>query len=379
MPYRVQVVDGAVGEGYVPPTWRPRMELPFTSGSWARNRNRGARGQITVDARHPAFAGTQRTPVWPWASWVAIEWQAASFTRWNLVYAGVITEAQYDWASKQITFSHEDIWSLWARRLVTNDRTNQIAKAKVSWSGLSKGTLIKRILQNATSAFDAGRYYDMPIVYPADVTGSNSLEVYGYNFETAESLINDLIEDEDGPDIDFRPRWSSEGTLEWVLEVNANKSLVWDYDMDADQTGVESMVYRLNADSITNVMYGTGEGTEVDTLVRQSKSVGIPYPALEGTESFSNTKSLDKLQSQLTEARRAVDGAIRQLDMTVYANREPYLSDLRLGGSIRWKADKDTWLLSGWHPMELIGFSGSLTDEKVDLVIQSMEGRESGV
>lgn len=379
MPYRVSVVDGEVTEGYVGPTWKPRMFLPFKSGSWARNRSSGSQGQIVVDTRDPAFKGTQRSPVWPWSSWIVIEWRRPTSEVWHLIYAGVITDARYDWATKELTLSHEDIWTILKKRIVTDDRSNDIAKAKVSWSGWSRGTLIKRILQNITNPFNAGRYYGLPLVFPEDSAGAHSLEVYGYNFETADDLIRDLIEDEDGPDIDFRPRWSSDGTLELVLEVNANKSLLWDYDMDVERPAVASMVYRLSGTEITNVLYGIGEGTEVRTLVRQSRSIGLPYPALEGTGSFSNVKSLERLQSLTTESRRTTDGAIRQLDMTVFADAGPYLSELRLGGSIRWKADKDTWLLSGWHPMELLGMSGNLTDEKVSLVIQSLEGRGSGV
>ena len=379
MPYRVWVVDGAVGEGYAAPSWRKRLELPFKSGSWARNRNRGGSGSVVVDTRHPAFAGVERTPVWPWASWIVIEWQAPGSSVWHLVYAGVITECAYDWESKELTLAHTDIWELWKRRIVTGDRSNQIAKSKITWSNLSAGTLVKRIVQNAVNPHGVGRYYGMPIVYPADVSGAQDLEVYGYNFETADDLIRDIIDDDDGPDIDFRPRWSSSGTLEWVLEVNANKNLVWDYDMDVDHPAVASMSYRLNAEEVTNVLYGTGEGTEVDMLVRQSLADGIPYPALEDVENFSNEKSLTRLQARSTGSRRAKDGAIRQLDMSVFADRGPFLSELRLGGSIRWKANNDPWLLSGWHPMEMIGYSGNLTDEKVALTLQSMEGRESGV
>lgn len=378
MPYRVLVVDGAIASAGVAPSWSVRMELPFLSGSWQRKRNGGGTGSLTLNATDPRFKGTQRTPIWPWQSWIVIEWRHPTSSSWSVVYAGVITEVQYSWASKQITIQHSDIWAVWAKRIVTSDRTNDIASSKVSWSGLSKATMIKRILQNAIDPKGSPLYYDMPILFPADVSGGESLTVYGYNFEKASDLVNDYIEDESGPDIDFRPRWSTDGQLEWVMEVNPNTGRVWDYDMDAEQSSVIEMRYTLSGDSVRNKVYGAGEGSERRTLVRQSDGLNSPYPALEDVVKFSTVKDLTKLQAMTTGDRQARDGAIRQLDMTVRADGSPRLSELALGGSIRWKADKDTWLLSGWHAWELIAFGGNLTNEEITLTTQEMEGRAGG-
>lgn len=375
MPYRVQVVDGRVDPPGTAPTWQSRMELPFISGSWARKRNGGAGGQIVINTRAEQFKGVQRLPVWPWQSWVVIEWRASSAAAWHVVYAGVITDASYDWASKQLSLSHADIWQIFQRRLVTNDRTNDIATTSVSWSGLSAGTLVKRIVQNAMDGKGSPLVYALPIRYPTDVAGSKKLKVYGYNFEIAADLINDLIEDEDGPDIDFRPRWSQDNTLEWVLEVNANKSDIWDFDLDVEQGSVLSMVYKLDGSDLCTKMYGAGEGTERRTLVRQSDHNDTNYLAMEDVMKFSSVSELDQLQSMTTGARFLRDGAIRQLDMKIRADGSPRLNELSLGGSLRWKANNDPWLVSGWHEWEVIEFSGNLANEEITLVTQEMEGR----
>lgn len=378
MPYRVQVVDGAIASPGSMPTWKPRLELPFESGSWERKRNSGGSGSLTLDTLDPRFKGVQRSPIWPWQSWVVIEWRHPGSDSWHVVYAGVITEVDYSWASKKITIQHSDVWSIWERRIVTNDRTNDIASSKVSWSGLSKATMIKRILQNAINPNGSPLYYDMPVLFPADVSGGESLTVYGYSFEKASDLIRDYIEEENGPDIDFRPRWSTDGRLEWVMEINPNTSRLWDYDLDAADASVVEMEYSLSGTGLANKVYGAGEGSERRTLVRQSDNNNSPYLALEASEKFSTVKDLGKLQAMTTGDRQGRDGAIRQLDMTVRADGSPRLSELALGGSIRWKADKDTWLLSGWHTWELIAFSGNLTDEHVSLTTQEMEGRAGG-
>lgn len=377
MPYRVLVVDGRVETQGVAPTWKVRMELPFVSGSWERKRNGGASGQLVLDARHEKFKGTQRLPIWPWQSWIVVEWRHPASETWHVVYAGVIVSDSYDWKSKQITISHTDVWSIFEQRVVTTDRTNDIAGSKVTWSGLSKATMIKRIIQNITNGFGSPLTYAFPFVLPADVSGSESLTVYGYNFEKASDLINDYIEDDGGPDIDFRPRWSSSGSLEWVMEVNPNVGSVWDYDADADQSSVENLTYLLTGAELCIKVYGTGEGTERRTLVRQSDHDASNYLAMEDQVNFSSVKDLTKLQSITTGNRLGRAAAIRQIDMTVRADGSPSLYELALGGSVRWKADNDVWLTSGWHDWEVIALSGSLTDELINITTQDMLGPEA--
>lgn len=377
MPYRVQVVDGRVETPGVAPTWKSRMELPFESGSWSRKRNGGAGGQLTINTLDERFQGVQRLPIWPWQSWVVIEWRHPSSATWHVVYAGVITEDSYDWASKKITISHQDVWSIFDQRIVTTDRTNDIAGSQVTWSGLSKATMIKRIIQNITNGFGSPLMYEFPFVLPADEAGTEALTVYGYNFEKASDLINDFIQDDGGPDIDFRPRWSNSGSLEWVVEVNANKSRVWDYDLDADQASVENLTYKLSGSALCIKVYGAGEGSERRTLVRQSDHNESNYLAMEDSEKFSGVKDLTKLQSITTGNRLGRAAAIRQIDMTVRADGSPSLNELALGGSVRWKADNDVWLTSGWHSWEVIAFSGSLTNETIKITTQDLLGPEA--
>lgn len=377
MPYRVLVVDGRVETPGVSPTWKVRMELPFVSGSWERKRNGGAGGRLVLDARHEKFQGTQRLPIWPWQSWLVYEWRHPNSETWHVVYAGVVVSDSYDWGSKQITIVHTDVWSLFEHRIVTTDRTNDIAGSKVTWSGVSQATMIKRIIQNITTPFGSPLMYAFPFVLPADASGSEELTVYGYNFEKASDLINDYIEDDGGPDIDFRPRWSSNDTLEWVMEVNANKSKVWDYDLDADQSSVENLQYLLTGAELCIKVFGAGEGSERRTLVQQSDHDVSNYLAMEDSEKFSGIKNLTKLQSATTGNRLGRAAAIRQIDMTVRADGSPGLSELDLGGAVRWKADKDVWLTEGWHAWEVIALSGSLTDELVSITTQDMLGPEA--
>lgn len=356
------------------------MEVKAKSGSWARARNTGRSGECTIQANDPDhFLGTQRTPVWPYQNWVVVEWAPPGSLAWKILYAGVITKPVYSWASKTLTLPHTDIWAFWPKRHVLPDRSNDLASKKITWTGLSAGTIAKRAVQAGLDGQGSPLNYGLPIVFPADVAGSITRPVYGYNVETVQDILDEVMESDGGPDIDFRPRWSSEGTLEWVMEMNANKSLVFDYNLDAEQTPVVDMKYALDGSRLSNKVYGLGEGSEKKMLVRQSSGDLSPYPALESTASFKEINKLDRLQARATGARKALDGAIRQVNMTVRADGPPSVTDLRLGATIRWKADKDSWLLSGWSSgWELIEYSGSMTEGNIDMSFQEMEGRSGG-
>lgn len=372
MPYRVQLVDGQ--------TWRPAMEIKPKSGSWGRARNSGRGGQCTIQANDPDhFEGTQRTPVWPFQQWIVVDWAPPGSVDWKILYAGVITEAAYDWATKVLALTHSDIWVFWDRRFVLADRTNDLASSKVTWSNISPQTMAVRAVKAGVNAQGSPLRYAMPVVFPAETIGALDRVIYGYSLETVRDILDDVMESENGPDIDFRPRWSTEGTLEWVMEFNANKSVVFDYNLDADQTPVTGMTYQLSGTGLANKVYGLGEGTEKKMLVRQSSGDLSPYPALEADESFKEVKKLTQLQDRTTGARKALDGAIRQVSLKVRDDGPPRVTDLRLGATIRWKADKDSWLLSGWSQgWELIEYSGPMTSGDVSLDFQEMEGRSGG-
>lgn len=372
MGYRVQLVDGR--------SFRPTMEVKPVSGSWSRARNIGRGGNCTIQANDPDyFLGTQRTPVWPFQQWIVVEWAPPGSLVWKILYAGIITEAVYSWAGKSLDLAHSDLWVFWPKRVVTPDRSNDLASKKITWTGHSAGTIAKKAIQAGLNAQGSPLNYALPIVFPADVAGTHDRTVYGYNFETVQDILDEVMESDEGPDIDFRPRWSTGGTLEWVMEVNANRTVVFDYNLDADQTPVTSMTYKLAGMGLSNKVYGLGEGSEKKMLVRQSSGDLSPYPALESTASFKEINKLDRLQARTTGARKALDGAIRQVDMTVKDDGPPRVTDLLLGSTIRWKADKDSWLLSGWSSgWELIEYSGQMTGGDVKLAFQEMEGRAGG-
>lgn len=361
MSYHVWLVNGR--------TYEKQMEVFPLDCPWKRALNGKSSGQARFQVGDPADEGAlNRRNLWPYDHWLVVEFGDL------IVYAGIITATSYDWASKQVTVSHSDLWEFWDKRHVLPNRTGDIAKGKLEYKNLSPGTLAKRALEIGTLDTGGLRYH-VPIVLPADVSGDVDRTIYGYNLESVQSILDEVMGDPDGPDLDFRPRWSDAGTLEWVFDVNAYPNWLYEWSLDAEDTPVKNFTYRVHGEDLVSHVIAAGEGTEVDMIVGTATSdpAVTSYPAFEYILSAKNAKTEAKAARQARGHLYANDAAVRQVDMTLRAAGDPPVSSLRLGATVRWKAGADWWLPSDWQQWRLVEFSGSLNDE-VNLVFADVEG-----
>lgn len=358
MTYRVVLVEAG--------TWKQRMELTPLSGPWARALNAGKSGQMTLQAGDldEAFIVIPDT-TWPLLNWVVIEWDGTP------VYAGVVTDTEYDWKTKQVTLSHSDIWWYWGKRYVLNDRTSTFPKSVINWSGMRRATMAKRAIQAGMNG-GTDPDYALPVAFQADgAAGTLDRPVYGYNLETVQDILDELMEAEDGFDLDFRPRWSAAGTLEFIMEVDAHKDRVLEWDLDAEDTPVQSLKFRVAGSGITTGIYGVGEGSEKNMIANVNRVSGTAYPALETMASFKEVNTATRLAARVRGIRRASSGAMRQVDASVSATGSPGLSSFHLGSLVRWRAENDTWLPSGWSEnWELLEMSGNVSSNEVSMAFR---------
>lgn len=358
MTYRVVLVQNG--------TWKQRMELQPLSAPWSRGLNSGKSGQMTLQAGDldEPFVIIPAT-TWPLNNWVVIEWDGTP------VYAGVITDTEYDWKTKQVTLSHSDIWWYWSRRFVLEDRSNTFPEGVINWAGLRPMILAKRAIQAGMNG-GSGPDYALPIVLPEEgAAGSSKRTVYGYNLESVQDILDELMESDNGFDLDFWPRWSSAGTLEFVMAVDAFKGRILEWDLDADETPVQSLKFRVAGSAINTRIYGVGEGSEKNMLAYSNRVQGTTYPALETMASFKEINTRDRLISRVLGVRRASSGAMRQVDMSVLASGTPGLGSFQLGALVRWRSENDTWLPSGWsEEWELLEMSGNVSSEEVSMAFR---------
>jgi hypothetical protein len=347
-------------------TWKRLAQLDAKSFPWKRVINNGGTGSAVFELADESVAEVLGLyDLYPGQFLVVLEWDG------TVVYAGFVEKHRYVRDTLTLTVEHKDIWSLWEDRKVISDRSPTVAKSKLTFSNLTLSTIAKRIIETVTT----GPGFGVPIVFPADNPGLSSRTYYGYDLYSAAEALQELMDQDGGPDIDFHPRWKSDGTLEWQMRVAGTLTgPELHYDLTAEDSGARGMWIETDASQLVTHVYGVGEGTEVDMLVRLSQSSNIgEYPAREATAVYKDVKSGAQLQGLAQEAIRANNQATRQAGFEVLAGGEHKVSDIRLGSAVRWNVQRDPYITNGYRSWNLIQFSGGL-GEWVTLEFQQKGG-----
>lgn len=353
--FKVIVVEGV--------TFQPKHEIYVDNFPWARNWNGGHQGSFSFKVSELDLEPeTRRTNLWPIENWLVVEWNGTP------IYAAIITNHKYNRASRTVTISYADIWWFWTRRFVLSDRTNELATFYIDWKKVSYRTVAIRAVKRGIEG-DGPLWWELPIAFPAEgPAGTLDRKVWGYSLEKVMDLLTEAMEAGD-LNIDFRPRWNTAGgNLEFVMEINGTGPLL-EYDLDAEDSPVLDLDYEIDANQLANNVYGTGEGSEVDMVVRTSANPeSSMYVALEAVYSGKRVDDKERLQSLVTAQRKNFNQTRRQAGLKVRADGPPNISDFKLGSTIRWRTIDDPYLEPLWNEQTLIGFSGSLKPD-VTLVL----------
>jgi hypothetical protein len=194
-------------------------ELPVVPGtvpSWSRGVN--SRGQLSAqvllysdmlalsELRELITGGDRYSLAWCAGTWVAQAGPVQKFTP-------TITPKLVD---SYLTIECSGIWALCDTRPVAPAATtNWVATAADTTIGpWSWRTVVKRLLEQMETWTDN----ELPLVYEADVAGTNSITYYGYDIGMVGERIHEISQRQDGCDIEFAPRLSGDRkTLEFVV------------------------------------------------------------------------------------------------------------------------------------------------------------------
>ncbi|MEV8180336.1 hypothetical protein [Specibacter sp. NPDC078692] len=351
--------------------------LPSDDMTWARVLNGGAGGSTTVlvnDPDVPKFIKPRDIK--------EVQHTLVYEADKKVVAAGIITSTDYDKDAGTLTLGHDDLWWLLALRLAIDHGPNNSEKTILSWTGLSLGTIIKRLLQEAV--WPDRSWYALPLALPADVSGAEARKYFGYSYQYIADAIRELMEVDGGPDVDFEPRWSTSDRLEYNVRMGEGMTSgkVWEINLDAPESPVSGVKRKTTTDRMTTNAYSLGEGSEKNMLVRSHPNLDPAIPAMERTEPYKTVKVAETLSKHAQERIRALSRPTEQWSMDIFkdgANQDsvvtlamPRVSDLRLGDQIRIYSTADPVLPVGWTTLRLIQFSGSLSSPDVSLQFQQI-------
>ena len=284
-------------------------------------------------------------------------------------YAGVITRRTPKASGGTFSIDHKDV--------------REILKARTTlgvdgYSGKTDGafTITKETLASLVghllwvSMQGATDQWRLPLVLPPrGVAGEESRTWHDYNLPVIETELTELQNTDGGPDVDFYPRWSASGALEWEVRVGALSGPQLEWNLNTDQPELVLVDFVEDGLNQGTTFYAVGDGSEVDLLVRTART-STNGPALERIESYSQVDDGDTLQKHASADARAFAAPTREYRFVMRADGRPGVNDLVLGQIIRTYSTGDEWLLAGWTEHRLVGFTCDTTTT-VQLHVQS--------
>ena len=264
------------------------------------------------------------------------------------------------------------------------DTQRALATSVVRLRGMSLGTIAQEVVKRATG-LKVGGYLPIAFGSPRETgAGLNERHYEGFNLANngAWKRLTELTRVKGGPDIAFRPRWSSEpGFLEWVMlhGTRAQPTIAQEWTMDVDTTSrlspVADVAVSTDAGRLSNRVYWTGAGEGAGTLIRvvqDTSRLDGQMPLLEvvgaTSDSESGTLVLQHARAELAAGRAPVT----QITVTIDGS-DPRceIGRWRVGDAARLTMGSD-WLTvpAGTSPKRIIAAKGSWDSPMVDIEFQ---------
>lgn len=366
-------------------TGRKIIPLPATDGDWEIRRNRF--GTLSCDItlapeKHRALDLRENAK------------DGRSFLAFaegdRILEAGVIWDHEYDMDSRRLHLVAEGIWSiLWHRFILpaavettalliqSGDSAGQPNPAvATTFTGQPWPAIVKGILQQGFAR--AGG--DLPIVFGADGAGAHDKSYDAASFKPQGEALQDLTELVDGPEVEFRPQFTSDGVgVEWLAVVGDDDQLEITsagrphrFDFTVRKPTVRGLKEKGSARGLTSEAWATGGRQAAIALISRAASTLLTDRGFPRFESLSNAHSTVVEQAVL-DAYAAADRDLgSQLsswwEWETNTARTPRLSALRLGDRATVVLSGDGYLPDGEHDRRIAALSGNLRSRWVRVV-----------
>jgi len=371
MAYTFHIVDSRTGI--------KQLEVFPSSGSWSRVLNAGGKGThtfvLTADQ-----AMRDRVLSTPWSRTLVVSWDGVA------VYAGLIVRRVYSQDDNTLTVSHEDFRSLLQRRYpfgvnsYTQDGTTATGAGWLTLTALTLRAIVVRVLQEGL----VGPFpiYSMPVFINSNAIASTPLaaESGGYSrtyenfaFLTVEQIIDNVQDEEGGPDTDFEPVWV-DGVFQWNARIGSPSTPKlystapggnpFEFNMGAEQRVLTGVTVTDDGAKQATGVFSIGEGSGRDMkLAGNGFGSSATIPALDVAESFKDEKSYDILFSYSNGALPVRGKTTTQYELGMLATEIPGLSALRIGVLFRLIWSGNPWVADGNVDLRVISLSGSMTND----------------
>lgn len=347
-------------------TGRILSTVPVSAASWEQRLREGGSVTATVPVlsrevadRPELFMGLEGA-----RSYLAAEYQG------RILEAGPIWAHDMDGASLRVTagpllsvFDHRQVI-----RVLTEGQ-NPARAAALSWSGLTLGSIAKRLIA-AVMAHTGG---DLPIVLPADVAGSSSRTFPAWELASVGDKLREMMAVNGGPDIAFEPEFTTDGlAIRWRMRVGSpmlqQPGADWEWDTTVPRSPVSDLRVSRDWSELVSRAWVTGEGQDKALKVERREDgslVSRGYPLLESVTSYSNESSRTNLRLHATSRLNRARRPRASWSLSTRLDSLPSVADLRPGDFARIRVGDHPYLKhylpNGWYRTRIVGIRGDLS------------------
>jgi hypothetical protein len=365
-------------------TGRNIIPLPARDGDWEIRRNR--EGSLSCDITLSSKAHRKldlRQNAAPGRTYLGIGEGS------NILAAGPVWDHEYDDDTRRLRISAEGMWSMLNRRFIMPAAVETMSLLLTSGDDEGKPNpavatlftadtwpqIVKGILQQGFSRAGGA----LPIVFGADGTGAHDKSYDAASFKTQGEALMDLTELVDGPEIEFRPRYTTDGKgLEWVAMVGddaqpeiASIGAPHRFDFSVPLRTVRKLAVKMSARDMVSEAWATGGRQAAVALISRAASSALTdrgYPRMESVSAAHSTVDLQTTLDAYAKDDLALQSSPAEW-WTFETNIDavPRIGSFALGDYCDLIIRNNAYLPTGKHRRRIAAMSGSLRSRWVRL------------
>lgn len=366
--------------------------LPFTGGRWSRSLGSGSI-EVTIPTRSAQFAipvpltvsgATRWVPGWERRRDLRLATQPPRMFCAVLVWDQVL-EAGPIWVREEpgpsVSLRASGLWPIWDHRLLISHLVDwstpgAVAGSSLTYSGLSLGTIAKRMIEELV-AHTGG---SLPLTLPADESGTHERTYPGFEMAMAGQRLSELTQVEDGPEIDFPARLSDDRQgVEWTMRTGttADRTLHqtgmdWVIDARAPRGRVGALTVTEDASAMTVRALAKGAGSDTSTLISRqalrSDLLTAGFPLLDSARSYSTVTEQTTIDGHAAADLAENDQSWLTWKCTVELDERT--AQMRPGDWCTVRVGKDRLLVEpGDHRARIASLSGQIGGRTMDLTM----------
>ena len=355
-------------------TGRRILDLPYLKADWTGEFN-GAEtvtATVSVNDRRIQKLDLYNASI-PGRTALIIEDQ-------GVTNGGPIWTRHYDRDAGTVELSGKGLWSYFDHRTLlplmkdTDKLTNSDGTANTGFDtniqNTSYQTIAKRWIQQSLT-WTGG---NLPITFEDDMAGTYERNIKGAELKLIGDLLINLTEVQNGPDIRFQPRLTTDGLgYEWLLKtgkprLTGNTTTIWDTSLPGNT--VSDLTISQDANDLANIVWETGGAASDQAIIERATDhsfTGLGFPLLEKVESLSS--SVTDSKTALAHAVETIRTSTRPLNTWQFSvQRDQRLGEYDVGHDCGLIIRNDQFgIPDGLHKLRIMTLRGSSDSDKIEI------------